>query len=501
MNFSRRDFTKMIFSAAAIGLVESANVSKIFAQTKRVMPWISAQTASGEGVWSNLKIEGKIPQSLSGTLFRTAPGETERFGVQMNHLFDGDAFLTSWKFNNGKVELKAKFLNTRQRIEEQKAGKMIYSEFGTNAPDSSKGGKNQPSVNVIEWNGKLLGLSEGGLPTVINPQTFDYEGETNFGVIPQNLTFTAHPKIDAKTGDLFAWGFEKSGDSATHIYQIERKSNQAKLLYKFTPDGFYMVHDAILTENYFILIIPPMKYDISAMMMGNAATMGEAVKYLENEPTKMMLFPRNNQNGTAKPIEILMPSQVVFHYGNAHETADNKIVFEAIWGKDGQLLKVLDNWKREQFSIEQFKKLTQPNLQQVTVDVANKKFVGAVDMANDVEFPRYDSRLTGQKSRYLFATENGYHENAAIVRVDLQSGKTLKANAGNTRTFGEPVFVPTTSTINEERGFILAQGYDAAKNESFLEIRDAQTLEFAARIWANKQHFPLGFHGNFYAGI
>jgi hypothetical protein len=34
-----------------------------------------------------------------------------------------------------------------------------------------------------------------------------------------------------------------------------------------------------------------------------------------------------------------------------------------------------------------------------------------------------------------------------------------------------------------------------------MEIRDAQTLDFAARIWANGQHFPLGFHGNFYSGI
>jgi all-trans-8'-apo-beta-carotenal 15,15'-oxygenase len=501
MNFSRRDFTKMLFSAAAIGLIESANVDKIFAQSKRAMHWLSAQTASGEGVWTNLKVEGKIPTSLSGTLFRTAPGETERFGVKMNHLFDGDTFLSAWKFENGKVSLRANFLNTPQRIIEQKAGKMIYSEFGTNAPDTTKGGKNQASVNVIEWNGKLLGLSEGGLPTVINPNDFAYEGETTFGSIPKNLSFTAHPKVDAKAGDLFAWGFEKSGSNTFHIYQIERKTNQAKLLYKYQANALFMIHDAILTENYFVLVVPPMKYDIGAMMMGDAATMGEAVKYAENEPTKILAFPRNNQNGAAQPIEVLLPAHLVFHFGNAHETADNKIVFDVIWGNDGQLLKVLNSWKRDEFSSESHQKLTPPKLQRVTIDLNKKQFVGANDLAENVEFPRYDSRLTAQKSRYLFATERGYHENAAIVRVDLQSGKTLKINAGNTRTFGEPVFVPTTSAINEERGLILAQGYDSDRNESFLEIRDAQTLDFASRIWAGGQHFPLGFHGNFYSGI
>jgi all-trans-8'-apo-beta-carotenal 15,15'-oxygenase len=500
MNLSRRDFTKMIFGAAALGLIETSAVSNIFAQTKRSMHWLSAQTASGEGHWANLRIEGKIPQALSGTLFRTAPGETERFGVNFNHLFDGDAFLSSWKFNNGKVELKAKFLNTPQRIKEQNAKQMIYSEFGTNAP-KSQGGKNQPSVNVIEWNGKLLGLSEGGLPTVINPTTFDYESETNFGLIPRNLTFTAHPKVDAKTGDLFAWGFEKGNRGTVHIYQIERKTGKENLLYKYSPDGFFMIHDAILTENYFVLIVPPMKYDIGALMTGKVANMGEAVKYAENEPTKMLIFPRNNQGGTAKPIELTLPSKIVFHYGNAFETADNKIVFQAIWGKDGELLRVLNNWKRESSSDEMFKKLIPPTLQQVTIDLESKTYVGATDLISDVEFPRYDMRLTAQESRFLYATERGYGENAAIVRVDLKTGKSIKVNAGKTRTYGEPVFAPTTSAINEERGFILAQGYDSDKNESFMEIRDAQTLDFAARIWANGQHFPLGFHGNFYAGI
>ena len=46
--------------------------------------------------------------------------------------------------------------------------------------------------------------------------------------------------------------------------------------------------------------------------------------------------------------------------------------------------------------------------------------------------------------------------------------------------------------------WLLAQGYDAGRDETFLELRDAGTLDFTARIWTG-QHVPLGFHGNFYA--
>ncbi len=107
-------------------------------------------------------------------------------------------------------------------------------------------------------------------------------------------------------------------------------------------------------------------------------------------------------------------------------------------------------------------------------------------------------RLTGKKARYLYAADKLYGEDASIIRVDLQKHSIQKANVGKTRTVAEPVFVPKTSEINEDRGWILAQGYDADKNENFLEIRDAQSLDFAARIWAGGQYFPLGFHGNFY---
>lgn len=495
MNFSRRDFTKMILGAAAVGLVENSTIAKVFGQTKRSMLWLSAQTASGEGRWTNLKIEGKLPKDLNGTLFRTAPGLSENFGTPLNHLFDGDAYLSSWRFREGKVALTGRFLPTPSRLKELETKKMLFNEYGTFAENRQNNGKNQPSVNVIEWNGKLLGLSEGSLPSIINPTNFDFLGYEDFQKgVPNYLTFTAHPRFDPKTGDMFAWGFERRPPGNIHIFQIERATNKANLLYKIALNGFFMTHDAMLTENYFLLVVPPMQYDVQGLMSGQK-TLGDALSFNETLPTRLVICPRDTKGGMAKPFEVEMPAEIAFHYGNAYETKDGKIVFEMISGNNKKLLNTLREWKKNQNT--QANDLSQP-LRQVTVDVANRKVLSRIDLHENVEFPRYDLRLTGQKSRYLYATERGYSENAAIVRVNLQTRKSQKVSNGKTRTFGEPVFVPKTSTINEERGWILAQGYDADKNETFLEIRDAQTLEFQARIWANGQHFPLGFHGNFY---
>lgn len=501
MQFSRREFTKAILAAAAFGLVETSTVAKVFGQTKRSITWLAAQTASSEGNWTNLKIEGRLPKDLSGALFRIAPGLSESFGTRFNHLFDGDAFLTAWRFENGKASLRARFLQTPQRLEEQVAKQMLYGEFGTHAPPSSfekkYGGKNHPSVNVIEWRGKLLGLSEGGLPSVINPENFDYEGETDFGgVVPKFLTFTAHPRIDPKTGDLFAFGFEKRPPGNLRIFHIERNNGKATELYKSPMDGFYMVHDSLLTENYFILLIPPMEYDVRAMMSGR--NMSEALRFMENKPTRLLAFPRDNKSGREQPVQIELPPQIMFHFGNAFETTNGEIVFEVISGNDKTLLEKLRVWKKNDFETDSSSVKTWEDLRRVTVSLKKKTAVSTEKLAENVEFPRYDFRLTGQKSRFLYAAENGYGTDAKIVRADLQKTSLLKADAGKTRTFGEPVFAPNTSSVNEEHGWILAQGYDAERNETFLEIRDAQTLDFAARVWASGQHFPLGFHGNFY---
>jgi carotenoid cleavage dioxygenase-like enzyme len=137
-------------------------------------------------------------------------------------------------------------------------------------------------------------------------------------------------------------------------------------------------------------------------------------------------------------------------------------------------------------------------IRQTTVDLDSRSYSPIEDIFENAEFPRYDMRLTGSRSRYLYVADRLYEANAAIVRVDTRKKTSAKFNAGKTRTLAEPVFVPRTGgKPSEDRGWLLVQGFDGNLNENFLEIRDAQTLDFQARIWAAGQHFPLGFHGNF----
>jgi all-trans-8'-apo-beta-carotenal 15,15'-oxygenase len=186
---------------------------------------------------------------------------------------------------------------------------------------------------------------------------------------------------------------------------------------------------------------------------------------------------------------------MVFHNGNAYEE-DGKIVVDSVLCPDGSILDLLATWSRDR---------PQPAARTVLTRLVVDPARGSVDsrtaLAEGLEYPRYDPRLGGRKARYLYYSEWGGREDQlafdAVTRYDFERKAGQRVSAGKGRTFGEPVFVPHPGQTAEDRGWLLTLGYDAVRDQSFVEIRDAGTMDFEARVWTGN-HFPLGFHGNFY---
>jgi all-trans-8'-apo-beta-carotenal 15,15'-oxygenase len=491
---SRRQFAKTIGLASALGLIESQTVARVLAADRRSLGHLAHRTASAEGAWTLTRVEGAVPRDLNGTLYRVAPGAKETFGVSLRHLFDGDAFVSRYTFREGNVTLRARFVDTAARLAERQAGKMLYREFGTMAPsatDTEPLPKNQPNVNIIRWDGRLLGLSEGGHPTAIDPVDLSWRGEWDFhGTLPREMTFTAHPRFDPRTGDGYAWGVRRGEGWALTVYRMER-TGRLKELHSIPQRDLFMVHDVLLTHDHLVFVIPPVRLDVPRLLSGQV-TVAEAFGYFDNEPTRFVIL---RKDGTAGPVTIEHPAAMVFHHGNAFET-DGKIVVDSLLFPDGSVLAALHAFDKESTPT------VAPNaLRRLILDPVRRAIVGRTEIAREEEFPRFDARRVGADARYLYTVALRAARPlapSAIVRHDLHRGTDRRIETGDGRVFGEPVFVPQAGRTEEDRGWLLAQGYDAARDETFLEIRDAGTLDFAARMWTG-QRFPLGFHGNFYA--
>ncbi|HYE72206.1 MAG TPA: carotenoid oxygenase family protein, partial [Blastocatellia bacterium] len=320
LGLTRRQFAQMLGMAGALGLVESQTLARVLVEDRRRLSYLANRTAGSEGAWELKKIEGKLPKALNGTLIRTAPGQKEVFGVQLKHLFDGDAYLSRFDIREGRVSLMAKFLDTPQRLEEISAKRMLYSEAGTLAPPLPEGyklkhgGKNQPSVNIIRWDGRYLGLSEGGHPIAIDPKTLSYQGEWDFyGTLPPDVTFTAHPKFDPQTGEGYTYGVRRGMGLALTVFRMQR-DGRLKQLYSLPQQYYLMIHDMMLSRDHIIFVIPPVYVEFQRMMRGEKGAPFDFVKYSDQIPTRLIIL---RKDGAGKPIMIDQPPGMVFHHGNA----------------------------------------------------------------------------------------------------------------------------------------------------------------------------------------
>ena len=498
---NRRDFAKWVSGLGALALLEPQMAAMALVEDKKRLSWLAHRTAGAEGSWALNEIEGEVPEDLAGTLYRIAPGQSENHGIQLKHLFDGDAFISGYTFDAGKVHLRAQFVATPERLEEEKLGKMIYSEFGTLAPPTperealGKGRhtKNQPSVNVIHYDGRLLGLSEGGHPTEIDPATLAYRSRWDFhGTLPRAVPFTAHPKYDPATGEAYGYGVGQGPGTPLMVFRMEKDGRLTKL-FQVPLKGYFMVHDMLMSKSHLIFVMPPVRFDLPTLLSGEASV-ADAMRWFEAEPLRMMVLRRD---GTGEPAIFEQPSNMVYHNGNAFER-DGKIVLDTLLTADNSVNEMLHSWSQERLLPS-----VRPKLTRIALNLETKQVESRTELENDQEFPRFDIRQSGADARHLITLEGGLDEDpiafTRLVRHDLAGGKAARAEAEKGRCFGEAVFVPRAGEASETNGWLLAQIYDAHRDQTALEIRDAATLELAARVWTG-QHFPLGFHGNFAPG-
>jgi carotenoid cleavage dioxygenase len=125
------------------------------------------------------------------------------------------------------------------------------------------------------------------------------------------------------------------------------------------------------------------------------------------------------------------------------------------------------------------------------------------------EFPRIDDRLVGHQNRWGYATTNrpGTASRpdaiwSALQKYDRTGGPVVEHDLPYAHWTGEPVFVPRSSDAAEDDGFVLSIVYDGPNDRSCLQILDARDFGAAplAKLWLNHR-VPLGFHGNFAAGL
>ena len=240
-------------------------------------PWRRGLEPAEETQPTRLTFLGTLPKDLLGTIYRNGPGRIRVGDSQYGHWFDGDGFVTALALDGSQQEaaFTSRFIRTQRFEVQQKPDALFKTKAGSGmalmgAWTPAANGDllanifrlptNPANTNILQWDDRLLALCEGGLPYALDPGTLETMGPELFRDPSLSQSgvqfFSAHPKRDPESGDLFNVGLKIGLQPALEVYKCS-----ADRVLEMRTDihlaDLAFVHDFAITRKHVVLIIPP----------------------------------------------------------------------------------------------------------------------------------------------------------------------------------------------------------------------------------------------------
>lgn len=495
----RRDFLLNLSGVAAAALFPrlAAADSWItdFSIGRKRHPYLAAYAGSGEEMLATpaLALEGKLPAALRGTLYRNGPARLERGGLRYHHWFDGDGMVQAFRFSDNGVSHTGRMVRTEKYAAESRAGKFLRPAFGTVFPGmeatTHADALNVANTNVIPHSGELLALWEGGSAYALDAATLETLGPKVWRADLKGMPFSAHPKIDA---DGTLWNFGLDPISSTLVlYRISPRGAVLKAE-AFQLPNLAMVHDFAITAHHLIFLLPPFQFDQARLASG--ASFLDCHRWLPAAPLRILTVAKDDWS-QRRIVE--MDNGFVFHLGNAWEDEAGVIRFDYVRYDDATIM--THNIPNRMRGTAAETPLARTWL--VTLD-ARRQRVTQQPLPGEVEFPRVDPRHVGLRYRQLFNVSRTRSSGAlffnAVVRRELETGKTDAFDYGSGFVAEEHLFVPRPASKQEGDGWLIGSAFDVRRNITVLSVFDALHLSAGPIARASLPYaLPLGLHGSF----
>jgi carotenoid cleavage dioxygenase len=471
---------------------KAADFAAAVASQPLLKPFQGVTDASGD-VDGVAAIKGRWPEALRGRFYRNGPALYERAGERYHHWFDGDGMVQQFTLDGRGVQHRGRLVRTSKLKAEKQAGRFLMSALGTSIEGGPPGGGpdsfNVANTNALEHAGRVLALWEGGSAYGLDPADLSTQGPVTWRADLQQMPFSAHPKVDA-TGHL--WNFGTSG-AAVVAWHVDPQGRLAKVQVGESPYPGGMVHDMAVTPRYLVLPLPPVSLDFAKPVPEGPRRF--AMK--PGEPLRVLVMEKDD---ISRRRVFELPPEMVFHVGNAFETADGRIVLSYIGAPD--------TWFLDQAAVALMSARAAPNghvnLRTATLDMKTGRTTQQT-LASEVEFPRMDPRRIGLPARFLVTgvawRPTPGRANAllhGVQMVDTQTGRTRRFDYGDHMVVEEHIVVPKPGKSGELDAWLLGTTFDARRQATVLNVLDAAHIEEGPLAQAVLPYvLPLGFHGNF----
>jgi all-trans-8'-apo-beta-carotenal 15,15'-oxygenase len=441
---------------------------------------------------------GTVPAFLRGTCYFNGPARFSRGTLRYRHWLDGDGMVAALTFGPAGATFTNRFVRSTKFVREEAEGRPVFRTFGTAfAGDELKRGvglETPVNVSVYTFQDALLAFGEQGLPWRLDPVTLDTLGVHTFdGQLNEITPFSAHPKIDYHTGELFNFG-------------VSFASQQPALnLFRFGPDGRLIyrrrlpmpypasTHDFALSARHVVFFISPLLLDAGAVLR-NGSTLMDALSWEPERGSHVIVVSRE----TGELLTSIDGGEGhCLHLVNAFE-------------RDGLLVVDIVEYERPLYAEYQvvpdlFSTVSPGVPTRMLVDLSAGRIVERrrIDYNCAPDFPAHQADLTGfpYDSMWMLgmsaAGRPGRKFFDQLVRVDweVENRDIYRAPRGS-YLGGEPVFVPEPGA--ERSGVVICQLFDAEVRSSSFVVFDAFAVSRGPIATVSlPSPIPLLFHSSY----
>ncbi len=425
------------------------------------------------------EVVGDLPPGLDGALYRLGGAWYYPPKYADDVLLHADGIASRFRVSGGRVTYRSRYVETERLVANRDAGRMRFGHYRNRFMDDDDVAHLSASAantTAFAFAGRLLALKEDGLPYELDPETLATRGTFDFGGAVESVTFTAHPMIDGKTGELVAFGYQAAGNYSPDCHAwVFHPDGRLKHEIRIDVPWLDMIHDMVITENHILLPLGGYTTSEAAARQGGAMWQWDP-----HAPARIAVFRRDGDGSDLR--WFTGPKSCQLHTFNAWEDGD-RIVFDAPFycGNPFPFLKSADGspWSPE---------YGKAYLRRLTFDLADgsetwrEELLFAQPMA---DLGDVDPRVVGHRHRYCYggrregeapASTSGWISPNAWVRFDVAERTSVSLVMPAHYGLGECRFVPRSPDAPEGEGWLVGVAFDRRENRSELLVADAADL-------------------------
>ncbi|KAM3218324.1 carotenoid cleavage dioxygenase 8 B, chloroplastic [Capsicum annuum] len=513
-NKKNLDFKLVTKVASQLPVIVPPTDQHVTKKEKKLAAWTSVRQERWEG---ELVVEGELPLWLNGTYLRNGPGQWHIGNYNFRHLFDGYATLVRLHFENGRLIMGHRQVESEAYKAARSNNKICYREFSeVPKPDnflayigdmakllSGSSLTDNANTGVVKLgDGRVVCLTEtikGSI--VIDPNTLDTMGKFEYSDTLGGLIHSAHPIV---TDSEFITLIPDLINPGYLVVRMDAGTNERKYIGRVSCRGGPApgwVHSFPVTENYIIVPEMPLRYCAQNLLKAEPTPL---YKFEWHPHSKAFMHVMCKASGNIVA-SVEVPLYVTFHFINGYEEKD----------EDGRVSAVIADCCEHSADTTILDKLRLDNLRSyagkgdVLPDARVGRFripldgspYGELEAALDpnehgrgMDMCSMNPAYLGKKYRYAYAcgAKRPCNFPNTLTKIDLFD-KKAKNWYDDGAVPSEPFFVARPGATEEDEGVVISMISDK-NGEGYALILDGSTFEEIARA-KFPYGLPYGLHG------